>query len=296
MPFTLAHLSDVHLAPLPAPGIGDLMGKRITGYINWLRKRRRVHDRSVLDFLVDDLMEQAPDHIAVTGDLANIALEEEFVRGRKWLQQVGSFKDVSFVPGNHDAYVRQAVRYAPQWAPYMTGDDGAVGFPYLRRRGPIALIGLSTAIATAPFMATGRLGETQVKALGPLLDKLKKEALFRVILIHHPPVTKAESHKRLLDAWALVETIAKHGAELLLHGHDHLHMLNWLSGPGGALVPAVGVPSASSAPGQSHDDAAYNLYRIDGAPGAWTCTMTSRGIVPGGRIAERPPVPLLPPA
>ena len=296
MSFTLAHLSDVHLAPLPTPRVGELLNKRVTGYINWLRKRRRVHDRSVLDFLVDDLMEQAPDHIAVTGDIANIALEEEFVRGRKWLQQLGSFKDVSFVPGNHDAYVRQAVRYAPQWAPYMTGDNGVVGFPYVRRRGPIALVGLSTAIATAPFMATGRLGEAQVKALGPLLDALKAEGLFRVILIHHPPVTEAQSHKRLLDAWALVETIAGHGAELLLHGHDHLHMLNWLTGPGGTRVPAIGVPSASSAPGLSHDDAAYNLYRIDGAPGAWTCTMTSRGIVPGGGIAERAPVSLLPPA
>ena len=292
--FTLAHLSDVHLAPLPRPRIGDLMGKRITGYINWLRKRRRVHDRAVLDFLVDDLEAQAPDHIAVTGDIANIALEEEFVRGRKWLQQVGSFKDVSFVPGNHDAYVRQAVRYAPQWAPYMTGDGGQIGFPYVRRRGPVALIGLSTAVATAPFMATGRLGEAQVKALRPLLDTLKGEGLYRVILIHHPPVTKADSHKRLLDAWALLEAIAAHGAELLLHGHDHLHMLNWLPGPNGARVPAVGVPSASSARGMSHDDAAYNLYRIDGAPGAFACTMVSRGIGASGRIEESAPVTLAP--
>ena len=292
MSFTLAHLSDVHLAPLPTPRVGELLNKRITGYINWLRKRRFLHDRAVLETLIEDLKDQAPDHIAITGDIANIALEEEFVRGRNWLQHLDSFKSVSFVPGNHDAYVRHAVRYAPQWAPWMTGDDGLVGFPYVRRRGPIALIGLSTAIATPPFMATGRLGEAQIKALGPLLDKLKTEGLFRVILIHHPPVTKAAEHKRLLDAWALVETIAAHGAELLLHGHDHLHMLNWLKGPAGTRVPAVGVPSASAAPGLSHDAAAYNLYRVDGAPGAWRCEMVSRGFADGGRIVESTPVSL----
>jgi len=292
--FTLAHLSDIHLAPLPKPRLTDLMGKRATGYINWLRKRQRVHDRAVLERLVDDLKDQAPDHIAITGDLANIALEEEFVRARRWLQQLDSFKTVSLVPGNHDAYVRQAVRYAPQWAPWMTGDDGVTGFPYVRRRGPVALIGLSTAIATAPFMATGRLGEAQVKALAPLLDTLKAEGLFRVILIHHPPVTKAAEHKRLLDAWALTDAVAAHGAELLLHGHDHVHMLNWLKGPDGARVPAVGVPSASAAPGTSHDAAAYNLYRIDGAPGAWTCTMVSRGLGAGGTIVARAPVTLAP--
>jgi len=292
--FTLAHLSDLHLSPLPTPRVSELLSKRITGYINWRRKRHRVHDRAVLERLVDDLKDQAPDHIAITGDIVNIALEEEFARGRKWLQQLDSFKTVSFVPGNHDAYVRQAFRYAPQWAPWMTGDDGVVGFPYVRRRGPLALVGLSTAIATAPFMATGRLGKAQINALGPLLDTLKTEGLFRVILIHHPPVTKADSHKRLLDAWALLETIAAHGAELLLHGHDHLHMLNWLAGPSGTRVPAVGVPSASAAPGLSHDAAAYNLYAIDGGPGAWTCAMVSRGLGEGGRIVEGDRVTLAP--
>jgi len=291
--FTLAHLSDVHLAPLPRPRIGELVNKRITGYINWLRGRRFVHDRAVLERLVDDLKEQAPDHIAITGDIANIALEEEFVRGRRWLQQLDSFKNVSFVPGNHDAYVRQAVRYAPQWAPYMTGDDGAVGFPYVRRRGPVALIGLSTAVATAPFMATGRLGPNQLAALTALLNRTMAEGLFRVILIHHPPVSEAKAHKRLTDAAGFLSVIAAHGAELLLHGHDHLHMLNWLDGPGGTRVPAVGVPSASAAPGTAHDAAAYNLYRIGGAPGAWTCTMTSRGIAAGGAISQRDEVPLI---
>src|SRR5690348_13466503 len=289
MSFTLAHLSDVHLAPLPKPRWSELANKRITGYINWLRRRRHVHDRAVLERLVDDLRDQAPDHIAITGDIANIALEEEFVRGRRWLQQLDSFKNVSFVPGNHDAYVRQAVRYAPQWAPYMTGDDGKIGFPYLRRRGPVALIGLSTAVATAPFMATGRLGATQRAALAPLLDTLKAEGLFRVILIHHPPVSEAKPHKRLTDAGDFRGVIAAHGAELLLHGHDHLHMLNWLAGPDGTRVPAVGVPSASAAPGRSHDAAAYNLYRIGGAPGAWACEMTSRGFGANGAIVESAP-------
>ena len=292
MPFTLAHLSDIHLAPLPAPRPGELVNKRITGYINWLRKRRFVHDRGTLDTLVADLKSQPYDHIAVTGDIVNIALEEEFVRGRRWLQQLDSFSNLSFVPGNHDAYVRQAVRYAPQWSPYMTGDDGAGGFPYVRRRGPLALIGLSTAVSTPPFMATGRLGPNQLGALGPLLDALKAEGLFRVILIHHPPVSAARPHKRLTDAAALRQVIGAHGAELLLHGHDHLHMLNWLRGPDGAPVPAVGVPSASSAPGMSHDDAAYNLYAIDGTPGAWTCTMVSRGIGANGAIVESTPTTL----
>lgn len=287
MTYLLAHLSDPHLAPLPAPRWRDLIGKRITGYINWQRRRRFIHDPAVLAKIVADLKAQASDHIAVTGDLANIALEEEFVHGRKWLQELGSLRDVSFVPGNHDAYVRQAVRYAPQWAPYMSSDDGVAGFPYLRRRGPLALIGLSTALPTAPFLATGRLGDAQLKRLNETLGALAREKVFRVVLIHHPPVSQAKRHKLLTDAAQFLRVIGAQGAELVLHGHDHLHMLNWLNGPNGARVPAVGVPSASAAPGMSKDAAGYNLYAIDGAPGAWRCELISRGIGPGGEVVEQ---------
>jgi 3',5'-cyclic AMP phosphodiesterase CpdA len=284
--FTLAHLSDPHL-PLPTPRFDELIGKRLTGYINWQRRRRFIHDPAALAKLVADLKTQAPDHIAVTGDIANIALEEEFVRGRKWLQELGSLNDVSFVPGNHDAYVRQAVRYGPQWTPYMSGDNGSPGFPYVRRRGPLALIGLSTAVATPVFMATGHLGGMQLAKLGEILEGFGREKIFRVVLIHHPPVSKAKRHKLLTDAAQFLRVIATEGAELVLHGHDHLHMLNWLDGPDGTFVPTVGAPSASAAPGADKDGAAYNLYAIDGGPGGWRCEMTSRGINYAGKLIQQ---------
>ncbi len=288
MAFTLAHLSDPHLAPLPQAHWSELLNKRITGYINWQRKRRFVHDARVLAAIVADLKAQTPGHIACTGDLANIALPDEFVRGRDWLESLGSAGEVSLVPGNHDAYGREGMTYAGrQWGAYMCGDDGKAGFPYLRRRGPLALIGLSSAVPTAWGLATGWLGAAQLAALAQMLNALKREPLFRVVLIHHPPVSQAHRHKLLLNADMLKRVIAEHGADLLLHGHDHLHMLNWLAGPGGARVPAVGVPSASAAPGTATNAAAYNLYAIDGAPGGWRCEMTSRGINAGGGVEEQ---------
>jgi 3',5'-cyclic AMP phosphodiesterase CpdA len=285
--FTLAHLSDPHLAPLPKPRWSDLLGKRITGYINWRRKRRFVHDPVVLAKIVTDMQAHAPDHIAVTGDIANIALPEEFRRGRDWLESLGSARDVTFVPGNHDIYVQEAAAYATrQWGAFMSDDDGVGGFPYLRRRGPVALIGVSSGVPTAPFLATGWIGTQQLAALAAILNDLKNENLFRVVLIHHPPVSAAGRHKRLLDAPVLLRVIAAHGADLVLHGHDHVNMLNWLDGPNGTKVPAVGVPSASAAPGTGKDATGYHLYRIAGAPGAWQCELISRGIGADDAVAE----------
>jgi 3',5'-cyclic AMP phosphodiesterase CpdA len=286
--FTLAHLSDPHLAPLPKPRAAELIGKRITGYINWQRSRRFIHDSDVLAKIAADLRAQAPDHIAVTGDIANIALPAEFTRGRDWLQSLGPPDNVSFVLGNHDIYVSQAAPIAMrEWGGFMSGDGGARGFPYLRRRGPLALIGLSTGVPTAPFLATGRLGERQLGQFSALLEQLRDESVFRVVMIHHPPVSPRPANKRLVDAAEFLHVIAAHGAELVLHGHDHLLMLNWLAGPNGVRVPAVGVPSASAAPDTGRDAAAYNLYAIDGAPGAWRCEATSRGIDAAGAVMQQ---------
>jgi 3',5'-cyclic AMP phosphodiesterase CpdA len=286
--FTLAHLSDPHLAPLPAPRWSELIGKRVTGYINWQKKRRFIHDAATLAAIVADIKAQAPDHLAVTGDIANIALAAEFSQGRDWLEGLGSARDVTFVPGNHDIYVKEAVVFAArQWGAYMSDDEGLGGFPFVRRRGNVALIGLSTGVPTAPFLATGWLGAKQLAELAATLNKLSTENVFRIVLIHHPPTTEAAQHKRLLDAHVLKRVIASHGADLLLHGHDHRHMVNWLEGPNGTRVPAVGVPSASAAPGRDKDDAAYNLYRIDGTRGAWRCEVITRRLASSGDITQQ---------
>jgi 3',5'-cyclic AMP phosphodiesterase CpdA len=285
--FTLAHLSDPHLAPLPKPRWSELVGKRLTGYIHWQHKRRFIHDSAVLAKIVIDMKAQSPGHIAVTGDIVNIALPDEFLHGREWLESLGSPLDVTFVPGNHDAYVPEGVILADRaWRAYMSEDNETAGFPFLRRRGPVAVIGVSTGVPSPPFFATGFIGNEQLAALALTLSELRNENLFRVVLIHHPPVTEAARHKRLLDAPILLHVLTEHGADLVIHGHDHVHMLNWLNGPDGTRIPAIGVPSASAAPGTTKDAAAYNLYAIDGVPGAWSCEMITRGIGTNGEMVE----------
>lgn len=284
--FLLAHLSDPHLAPLPKPRFSELLGKRVTGYLNWWRKRRAIHRADVLAAIVADLKTQKPDHIAVTGDLVNISLAAEFPPAREWLTRLGSAAAITAIPGNHDIYVRGAIEEPRRhWGDYMRGDgdgvdkaaNGSTGFPFVRRRGPVVLIGLSTAIPTPPFRATGALGDSQIARLAETLDRLGGERLCRVVLIHHPPVSApGREGKHLIDAAAFREALRRHGAELVLHGHDHVHALNWLDGPNGR-IPAVGVPSASAA-ATAEEPAAYNLYVIDGAPGAWRCEMISRGL------------------
>jgi 3',5'-cyclic AMP phosphodiesterase CpdA len=227
---------------------------------------------------------QAPDHVAVTGDLINLSLTSEFAPARAWLDALGDPRRVTYVPGNHDTYVRAAVGLADRhWGEFMRGDGGE-SFPFVRKRGPLALIGLSTSLPTLPLAATGRLHGNQLNRLAELLPRLKQEHMFRVVLIHHPPFAGANYFRRLSDAAALREVLNAHGAELILHGHHHEASLHWLPGPQ-LRIPVVGVPSASGAPDRPHDEpAGYNLYQVEGAWGAWRCTMIARGLRDGAIV------------
>jgi 3',5'-cyclic AMP phosphodiesterase CpdA len=283
--FVLAHLSDLHLASRPRPR--ELIGKRGLGFINWQRKRKYIHRPEIADAIREDLKGLAADHIAMTGDLVNLSLDEEFRRARAWLAALGPPHDVTVVPGNHDVYVR-AVRSSPAacWGDYMRGDDGRQVFPFVRRRGDVALIALSSGVPTGPFMATGRLGAQQLTALSAALDEAR--GLFRIVLIHHPPISPPKRYlRRLTDAAELRGVLAVHGAELLIHGHDHCRALIRLDGPNGSKIPAAGVPSVSArVPHGSEDASGYTVFRIDGGIGAWRCEMIARQRADDGAIRE----------
>jgi len=293
--FRLAHISDVHLGPLPAVTYRQLASKRITGYINWQRNRSKTFNDGALGAIVADIREAAPDHVAVTGDLMNLALADEITFSCKWLESLGDPHDISVVPGNHDAYVPGALAKACKvWRPWTTGETGWAkanenGFPYVRVRGKVAIIGVSSARASAPFLATGSFTGEQARRLGKILDRAGKEGLCRVIMIHHPPVRGADpAHKRLYGISTFQKTIRRHGAELVLHGHTHLPTLNWIPGKDKThQVPVVGVAAAGECVGHEKPLAQYNLLELSDESGAWQITLMRKGLTgPTGHIAQ----------
>jgi 3',5'-cyclic AMP phosphodiesterase CpdA len=167
----------------------------------------------------------------------------------------------------------------------MTG-DGPFGpiFPFVRRRGPLALIGVSTAVASPPLMATGRVGEAQAEALEEALAAAGRDGLYRVVLLHHSPLP-APSHwdRRLKDATRVRGAIAHAGAELVLHGHNHKTSVARFEGRNGP-IPVVGAAAASVKPGVRRPGGSYNLFAIEKPNGSWRVTMTERRINAAGGV------------
>lgn len=262
--YRIAHLSDPHLPPPPgAFRWKDVFTKRLLSRIAW-RRKRKVHRPEVLAALVADLKAAGADHVVISGDLTNFASHTEIAAARTWLESLGNPADFTVSPGNHDALAGSAeVERFATWTPWL-GDAGETDFPQVRVRGPVAIFNLCSAVRTAPHLATGRLGEEQLRRLDALLGDPAYAKLFRLVTLHHPPQKGAVAkRKELEDQEQLRAILAKHGADLVLHGHAHESLIGSVPGPNGAVIPVLGVPSASSGP-RGHSPARWHMIEIDG--------------------------------
>jgi 3',5'-cyclic AMP phosphodiesterase CpdA len=265
--FRFAHISDLHLTSLDDVKVSDLLNKRALGYLSWRLRRRREHAPEVLAALLRDLRQLTLDHIVITGDLTHIGLPSEFQQARQWLETLGAPTDVTVVPGNHETYVNTAWDNTfALWTPYMASDSGLRTiaeqrpgrefFPSVRVRQRVALIGLEE-----------------------ILDQTGRQELFRILLIHHPPVAGTVGwRKRLTDGPALSGLLARHGVEMVLHGHAHRPFVAHHSGARGPF-PVIGVPSSSALGRKLDHRARYNIYEVSPSPAGWAVRMSVRGYV-----------------
>ena len=222
----IAHVSDLHV--LSSAGVEwrkILFNKRITGFANLVLHRGRVHRREYLLAVLAAAAASA-DHVVVTGDITNLALESEYEEARRLLDGVARSVEVTVVPGNHDIYlppVQRERRFPHHFGTFLRSDlpefalDLPAGpYPVVKLRGPAAIIALSSAVPRPPFIAAGFVGAAQLAALGRLLGHPEVARRTPVILIHHPPVDTrirlAQLRDGLVDAASLPQCPRTAGA------------------------------------------------------------------------------------
>jgi 3',5'-cyclic AMP phosphodiesterase CpdA len=303
VPFTLAHLSDPHLPNLRVSHVlRNFSGKRVIGGFSWFLNRRRRHFQNVADAVQASIIAMSVDHVALTGDVVNIAAWSEFKAASKWIAQFGPPENVSFVPGNHDTYVN--VPWADGldvFTPWMRPDRfdpqaETHHFPYVRMRRNVALIGLNSGLPQGYRRASGTLGASQLRDLGNILGMLGQQGFYRIVMIHHPPLPGMNTpRKALTDAAQLKSVLMEQGCNLVLHGHNHFSMMTWLDTRTGA-VPIIGAPSASINGDAKHEAAGWNHFNIRRTQNRWTTDMTSfRWNKSTAKMEQRDTVTLSPP-
>ncbi len=255
----LIHITDPHLTALEGVPLARLLGKRLLGYLSWRRRRRHLHRPERLAETVAAVRAESPDLILIGGDLCHLGLPEEIAEAGDWLRALAPPESVLLVPGNHDDY-RGDSRPAllRHWREYLHLPDQATAarlgdhYPVERRWPGLTVLGLNSALPTAPGMASGRLGVGQRRRLEERLAAARARGDFVCVLSHHPPLPGQTSRRKgLTDAAALAELLHRHRVDLVLHGHLHSDR----------DVRVRGLPVLATASASSRDGGAPAAYR-----------------------------------
>jgi 3',5'-cyclic AMP phosphodiesterase CpdA len=231
----LGHISDLHILKLDNPRPHQFLNKRLLGGANLLFKRSKSHSSQVVREALRRLDQDCEvDHIAITGDLSNLALASEFAEAASILSEIPeATRRVSVIPGNHDYYTRETARsrrFERYFDPYMQSDlpgyttDSGYPFCQLKDDG-LAIIGMNSAVPTPWFFATGEVDAAQLEATAALLDDPKVRDRFKVVMIHHHLMpfehSRVEYSRRLVNGEDVLEMMRWHDVDLAIHGHNH---------------------------------------------------------------------------
>lgn len=274
----LAHFTDVHFteAPLRVPW-RSLLSKRFLGWLNLLLRRRgEFRDApEVVRAFLEDLERVQPDHILSTGDLTGLALESEFEAARAALEPLLDDPRVTGIPGNHDVYVRSAVRarlYQGAFGAWTRTDvsaedfpsmiSGLYPYPLVRLLGDeAALLCLKDVFPTPLHDSTGAVGAVQIMALGRLLAEEPVAPRTKLLALHCSPCREGGRPDRRLHGlrdWpSLLDVVQRGGVRLVLAGHVHRRFVvpRW----GGSEAAVANPGSLTSA----HGERAYHLIAVE---------------------------------
>jgi 3',5'-cyclic AMP phosphodiesterase CpdA len=274
----IAHFSDLHLLALDGVPAWRFLNKRVTGMANLRLKRASIHRSEYVRAIAREVGSSSIDHVVITGDLTNLALESEFELARDVIERDLALdaSRVTIVPGNHDVYTRGAFRshrFERYFAPWLVSDLPEIrssapqtAFPVVKLRGPAAIVALSSAVPRLPLVAAGHLGHAQLELLARILDHPEVKRRFLVLALHHPaahPWSAAKAYlEGLRDAGALLSLLDPLRSGLLLHGHLHRRIQRSLPTRAGE-IEQLGATSASLHHAAPERMAGFNVYELD---------------------------------
>jgi len=272
----IGHISDLHILAISDVRPWEYLNKRLVGGLNLLLNRSKAHSSVVVERALEALASLDVDHIVISGDLTNLALDSEFAAAAEIIRSIESSSSrVSVVPGNHDYYTPGAAssgRFEHHFKDYLKSDlpeyqlERGYFFCYLR--GEVAFVGLNSGIATPWLFATGKVDEDELAQAARILDDERLKSRFKVVVVHHPLMAdeyhRFNFNRRLLNADKVLTTLREKNVDLVLHGHNHyLSVLKIpkLGEPGTTYVCEAG--STSMEGGDPVMAGKFNIYTVE---------------------------------
>lgn len=226
----IAHFSDPHILFL-RHAIRTLPSrKQLLGLVNWLLRRRRIHQRERLTHAVEYLVTQKPDAVVVTGDLCQLAYPGDYTAFALFLRPLKEAGiPVLLLRGNHDHYSpspRSRVFYEQIRKEYALGAWKEGGIAEIKGA---VFLPVDGAVPTPSFECWGSISDDEINRLRqaalsfkPTGNAAKMPAPLRIAFGHFP-LLGADGH-------ALPEKMALRNAAHVLTALRELGVAGYLCG------------------------------------------------------------------
>jgi len=260
---TIIHISDLHFHTYPQ-NFRDWKSKRILGAANLLFRRKRQFPLQRAKRLVEQIQKMNWDHLVISGDLTQLALEKGFSRARKTLEPLLTDPErVTVIPGNHDRYVRQAAG-TDLFSQYFGEFFGNKEIHVRKLNSDWVIIGWDSAHPNDWLSASGTVRRSTIQATADLLESCPEQTKF--IIVNHYPLTFPEgwNYDRFHELYNLVpvrDWILRHPQiRLYLHGHIHKNWIHHLPRDSGPELLLLNSAASSS---KLHSEQKSSFHQID---------------------------------
>jgi 3',5'-cyclic AMP phosphodiesterase CpdA len=249
------HISDIHAGVMPRNPCA-WTDKRALGALNQLLRRKRRLHMEYLARATTRIRSLEPDWVVITGDLTSIGSPDEFalaLEALRPLHEGASPAPILFVPGNHDAYVRDpasaaalqnafAVLNGGRWTPEPANKSSNGGLPAEIALPNLNIFVLDECRPTLPWLSTGQLSAA---ARGKFLAWTERPRLTgekRLVVGHYPARLangrRIDWRRRLEDDHLLQDALDNGRIDVALCGHCHTPFVR--TEPSGAVEICAG--------------------------------------------------------
>jgi 3',5'-cyclic AMP phosphodiesterase CpdA len=165
------------------------------------------------DNLLNQLEEENPDLIIVSGDLTTEGYVHEYEQAGEFVEQLRSITSTYTIPGNHDARNVGLMHF-----------ERLIGhrkFIHVDKSGGFAIVGLDS---SEPDINDGQIGIDQLDWLRKQMEKLPSD-LCKIVTFHHhllPIPQTGRERNILLDSGDLLRVFTECGVDFVLNGHKHV--------------------------------------------------------------------------
>jgi 3',5'-cyclic AMP phosphodiesterase CpdA len=163
--------------------------------------------------LLNQLKEENPDLIIVSGDLTTEGYVHEYEQAAEFVDELRSITSTYTIPGNHDARNVGLIHFEKL--------IGHRKFTHVDKSGGFAIFGLDS---SEPDINDGQIGIDQLNWLRKEMEKLPND-LCKIVTFHHhllPIPQTGRERNILLDSGDLLRVFSECGVDFVLNGHKHV--------------------------------------------------------------------------